>query len=48
MEKRKAISVKLPPELIAKLDAYCKKQPHRPTKTQVIEDAIRTVVEKRK
>jgi metal-responsive CopG/Arc/MetJ family transcriptional regulator len=48
MEKRKAISVKLPPELIAKLDAYCKKQAHKPTKTQVIEDAIRSVVEKRK
>lgn len=48
MEKRKAISVKLPPELIAKLDAYCKKQSHKPTKTQVIEDAIRSVVEKRK
>jgi metal-responsive CopG/Arc/MetJ family transcriptional regulator len=48
MEKRKAISIKLPPELLAKLDAYCKKQPHPPTRTQVIEDAIRSVVEKRK
>jgi hypothetical protein len=48
MEKRKAISIKLPPELLAKLDAYCKKQSHKPTKTQVIEDAIRSVVEKRK
>lgn len=48
MEKRTPISIKLPPDLLAKLDAYCKKQPHPPTRTQVIEDAIRAIVEKRR
>jgi metal-responsive CopG/Arc/MetJ family transcriptional regulator len=48
MENRKPISLKLPPELLDKLDAYRKRQPHMPTRTQVIEDAIRAVVEKGK
>jgi metal-responsive CopG/Arc/MetJ family transcriptional regulator len=48
MEKRQPISIKLPPELLQKLDAYRKRQPHEPTRTQVIEDAIRAIVEKGK
>jgi metal-responsive CopG/Arc/MetJ family transcriptional regulator len=46
MENRKPISLKLPPELLDKLDAYRKRQPHVPTRTQVIEDAIRAIIEK--
>jgi hypothetical protein len=34
-----------PPELLQKLGAYRKRQPLMPTRTQVIEDAIRAVVE---
>lgn len=44
MENRKAISLKLPPDLLKALDEYRDKQPHKPTRTQVIEDAIRVVV----
>ena len=44
-KKRIPISLKLPPDLLRKLDAYCKRQPHEPTRTQVIEDAIRAIVE---
>jgi metal-responsive CopG/Arc/MetJ family transcriptional regulator len=48
MENRKPISLKLPPELLDKLDAYRRRQPHEPTRTQVIEDAIRAIIEKAK
>ncbi len=48
MEKRKAISLKLPPDLLDKLDDYRRRQPHEPTRTQVIEDAIRGIVEKKR
>jgi metal-responsive CopG/Arc/MetJ family transcriptional regulator len=48
MEKRHPITLRLPPELLKKLDAYRKRQPHEPTRTQVIEDAIAAIVEKRK
>ncbi len=48
MENCKAISLKLPPDLLDKLEAYRKRQPHVPTRTQVIEDAIRALVEKGK
>lgn len=48
MEKRIPISLKLPRDLLEKLDAYCKRQQHPPTRTQVIEDAIRAIIEKRR
>ena len=48
MEKRVAISLKLPPDLLKKLDDYRARQQHEPTRTQVIEDAIRALIEKRK
>ena len=48
MENRKPISLKLPPDLLEKLDAYRKQQPHVPTRTQVIEDAIRAIIERAK
>jgi len=44
MEKRVAISLKLPPDLLKAIDVYRERQPYKPTRTQVIEEAIRAVV----
>jgi metal-responsive CopG/Arc/MetJ family transcriptional regulator len=44
MQNRVAISLKLPPDLLALLDAYCQRLPHAATRTQVIEDAIRELL----
>lgn len=40
MEKRTQIGIKLQPELIRRIDAYCKRQDFPPTRTDVIERAI--------
>ena len=49
MENRKAISLKLPPDLLKDLDTYCSnQQPYNPTRTQVIEEAIRVILGKTK
>jgi metal-responsive CopG/Arc/MetJ family transcriptional regulator len=45
MQIRKPISVKLPPELLDKVDAYIRQQPHKTTRTQVIEDTLRNLVD---
>jgi metal-responsive CopG/Arc/MetJ family transcriptional regulator len=45
MQNRVAISLKLPPDLLALLDAYCQRLPHAATRTQVIEDAIRDLLD---
>ena len=44
MEKRRAISIKLPPHLIKALDDFCQRQTFKPTRTEVIEEAIRSVI----
>lgn len=44
MENRIAISLKLPPSLLKALDSYREKQTHKPTRTQVIEDAIKAAI----
>lgn len=45
-ERREQIGVKLPPDLIERLDAYCARQPARPTRTAVIEAAIQEFLKK--
>jgi metal-responsive CopG/Arc/MetJ family transcriptional regulator len=45
---RKMISLKLPPELLRDIDLYRKKQPVPPTRTAVIEAAVRKMVGKAK
>lgn len=47
MEKRVAISLKLPPELLKAIDVYRERQTYKPTRTQVIEEAVRAVVGRR-
>jgi metal-responsive CopG/Arc/MetJ family transcriptional regulator len=41
MENRKAISLKLPPDLLDAVDEYCRRQPAPPTRTSVVEAAVR-------
>ena len=41
MENRVQIGMKLPPELLRELDQFCEEQIGRPTRTGVVEDAIR-------
>lgn len=48
MQIRKPMAFRLPQELIEKVDAYRRQQPHTPTRTQVIEDALRNLIEKPK
>ena len=44
--QREQVGVKLPPELIKRLDSYCASQPAPPTRTAVIEAAIRAFLDK--
>jgi metal-responsive CopG/Arc/MetJ family transcriptional regulator len=37
---RKAINIKLPPDLLGRVDEYCRRQPAPPSRTSVIEAAI--------
>lgn len=46
MEKRVAISLKLPPDLLKEIDDYRKRQTYKPTRTQVIEEAIKAEIAK--
>ena len=46
MEKRTAISVKLPPSLLSEIDAYTGQLPHKVTRTAVIEDAVRALLDR--
>lgn len=43
-QKRVAISLKLPPRLLTAVDEYRARQVYRPTRTQVIEEALKAVV----
>lgn len=45
MEKRTAISLKLPPDLLKAVDAYRNRQTYKPTRTQVIEEALKAVLD---
>ena len=47
MEKRVAISLKLPPALLRAIDDYRQRQTYKPTRTQVIEEAVKAVVSKK-
>ena len=44
MEKRIAISIKLPADLLQAIEAYCSAQVYKPTRTKVIEQAVRKAV----
>lgn len=44
MEKRIAISIKLPPELLREIDTFCGSQVVRPTRTALIEKAVRSLI----
>jgi metal-responsive CopG/Arc/MetJ family transcriptional regulator len=46
MEKRVAISLKLPPGLLKAIDVYRERQTYKATRTQVIEEAVKGVIER--
>ena len=46
MKNRVAITIKLPPDLIEKADAFIEALPFRPTRTAFIEEAIRQALER--
>lgn len=48
MENRKLITVKLPPDLLKEIEAYRNRQPAPPSRTAVIEGAVRQLLQKEK